>query len=100
MCYVIVGPSFSAHHSRPAESQSPLDTCNCPRLAGISIPLERRREIYAICRQHDMVIIEDDPYFYLQWDLEVNIMDPSPDSRNSHVSTCGGRPAGTELSLY
>eukprot|EP00891_Asterochloris_glomerata_P008351 jgi/Astpho2/8351/fgenesh1_pg.00122_%23_86_t len=37
---------------------------------GISIPLERRREIYAICRQHDIVIIEDDPYFYLQWDLQ------------------------------
>ena len=66
-----------------------------PRLAGISIPLERRREIYAICRQHDMVIIEDDPYFYLQWDLEVNIMDLSPNFRNSYVSTCGGRPAGT-----
>lgn len=66
------------------------------RLAGISIPLERRREIYAICRQHDIVIIEDDPYFYLQWDLQVYLMGLAPDpwARNSQVSACSGRPAG------
>ena len=31
------------------------------------MPLARKAEIYAICRQYDVVIIEDDPYYYLQF---------------------------------
>jgi DNA-binding transcriptional MocR family regulator len=29
--------------------------------------LERRRELYAICSKYDVIIIEDDPYWYLQF---------------------------------
>lgn len=29
-------------------------------------PVARRREIYALCRRHGVLILEDDPYFYLQ----------------------------------
>ncbi|KAI5862770.1 aromatic amino acid aminotransferase [Durotheca rogersii] len=31
------------------------------------LSLERRREIYAICSKYDVVIVEDDPYWYLQF---------------------------------
>lgn len=34
---------------------------------GCTTPWERRREIYALCRQYDVWILEDDPYYYLQW---------------------------------
>ena len=33
---------------------------------GTSQPLERRRTIYRIAQQHQLLIIEDDPYYYLQ----------------------------------
>lgn len=31
------------------------------------LSLERRREIYALCQQYDIIICEDDPYWYLQF---------------------------------
>lgn len=34
---------------------------------GIVLSLERRKEIYAVCSKYDVIIIEDDPYWYLQF---------------------------------
>ncbi|KAB5563081.1 aromatic amino acid aminotransferase [Coniochaeta sp. 2T2.1] len=34
---------------------------------GIVLSLERRKEIYAVCSRYDVIIIEDDPYWYLQF---------------------------------
>ena len=34
---------------------------------GATITAQRRREVYELCRLHDVWILEDDPYFYLQW---------------------------------
>jgi len=34
---------------------------------GIVIPIERKREIYAICSKYDVIIIEDEPYWYMQF---------------------------------
>ncbi|KAL7625394.1 hypothetical protein AAE478_004613 [Parahypoxylon ruwenzoriense] len=31
------------------------------------LSLERRKEIYSICSKYDVIIIEDDPYWYLQY---------------------------------
>jgi len=31
--------------------------------------LERKQKVYQICSEHDIVIIEDDPYYYLQYSL-------------------------------
>ncbi|KAL8641321.1 MAG: hypothetical protein Q9228_001855 [Teloschistes exilis] len=31
------------------------------------LSVERRKEIYALCSRYDIVIIEDDPYWYLQY---------------------------------
>ncbi len=36
---------------------------------GGSQPLERKIEIYEIARKHDLIIVEDDPYYYLQFTL-------------------------------
>lgn len=37
---------------------------------GISYSKERRTAIYSICQEFDIIIIEDDPYHYLQFSLE------------------------------
>ena len=34
---------------------------------GAITPLGRRREIYGICRDYNILILEDDPYYYLQF---------------------------------
>ncbi|KAK4224858.1 Aromatic/aminoadipate aminotransferase 1 [Podospora fimiseda] len=34
---------------------------------GILLPLERKKEIYAVCKKYDVIIIEDEPYWYLQF---------------------------------
>ncbi|KAL0075623.1 pyridoxal phosphate-dependent transferase [Phycomyces blakesleeanus] len=35
---------------------------------GISSTFERKKAIYKICQKYDILIIEDDPYYYLQFD--------------------------------
>lgn len=35
--------------------------------SGATLSDGRRREIYDICREHDCLIIEDDPYYFLQF---------------------------------
>lgn len=32
---------------------------------GCTMPTRRRREIYQICRKHDILLLEDDPYWFL-----------------------------------
>ncbi|RKP38429.1 pyridoxal phosphate-dependent transferase [Dimargaris cristalligena] len=34
---------------------------------GATMPLERRRAIYAQAQKHNLIIFEDDPYYYLQY---------------------------------
>jgi len=49
---------------------------------GCSITPERRKQVYGLCRKFDVWILEDDPYFYLQWGtaaqsmLEAESIDP------------------------
>ncbi|KAF6808403.1 aromatic amino acid aminotransferase [Colletotrichum sojae] len=31
------------------------------------LPVSRRKEIYEICQKYDVIIVEDDPYWYLQY---------------------------------
>lgn len=31
------------------------------------LSVQRRREIYALCCKYDIIIVEDDPYWYLQY---------------------------------
>ncbi|KAK2623771.1 hypothetical protein QTJ16_006952 [Diplocarpon rosae] len=34
---------------------------------GGTVSVQRRKEVYAICSKYDVIIIEDDPYWYLQY---------------------------------
>lgn len=36
--------------------------------SGIVIPTERKKEIYRIAQEYDLLILEDDPYFYLHFE--------------------------------
>jgi aspartate/methionine/tyrosine aminotransferase len=47
---------------------------------GATISEERRREIYAIARDHDFLILEDDPYHFLQY------QDPSDPAQQARVA--------------
>lgn len=63
---------------------------------GSVLPLSRRREIYALCQQYDVLIIEDDPYWYLQYPsaVEANMamgkMTPAEDVFSSTGSKSSG----------
>ncbi len=35
--------------------------------AGAVAPLDRRQAVYKVCQQYDVILLEDDPYFYLQF---------------------------------
>ncbi|CAL1705309.1 unnamed protein product [Somion occarium] len=39
---------------------------------GCTLSVERRRKIYALAQRFDFIIIEDDPYYYLQYDADGN----------------------------
>ncbi|KAF9579185.1 hypothetical protein BGW38_004652 [Lunasporangiospora selenospora] len=54
----------------PADKRKPKILYTVPvggNPTGVSQTIERKREIYEIARQHDLLILEDDPYFYLQY---------------------------------
>ncbi|KAH0402714.1 aromatic amino acid aminotransferas-like protein, partial [Aureobasidium melanogenum] len=36
------------------------------------LSLQRRRELYALCSKYDVIIVEDDPYWYLQFPSSTN----------------------------
>lgn len=42
----------------------PLRTCSNP--TGYTMPEARKREIYEVCRKWRLMIVEDDPYCFLQ----------------------------------
>ena len=48
---------------------------------GCTLSAERRRQIYAVCRKYDIVIIEDDPYFFLQMP-KYDPKEPDHDNQN------------------
>lgn len=49
------------------------------------LSLQRRREIYALCCKYDIIIVEDDPYWYLQYPsaTAINTTTTSHPSNNS-----------------
>ncbi|KAK9785225.1 putative Aromatic aminotransferase Aro8 [Seiridium cardinale] len=57
---------------------------------GVSMGSERRRRIYDVCVEYDVIIVEDDPYFFLQYP-DINLADDGPDyekvSNNNFVSS-------------
>jgi len=43
---------------------------------GTVLPLDRRKEIYQLCCEYNLILLEDDPYFYLQFE-EKHLRPPS-----------------------
>ncbi|KIJ26428.1 hypothetical protein M422DRAFT_212501 [Sphaerobolus stellatus SS14] len=41
---------------------------------GATLPVERRRAIYAIAQKYDVIILEDDPYYFLQYKQETSVV--------------------------
>lgn len=52
---------------------------------GATMGEQRRREIYAVCQKHDVYIIEDEPYYFLQMDPYSSGSQPS--TKASHPET-------------
>ncbi|VUC24238.1 unnamed protein product [Clonostachys rosea] len=50
---------------------------------------ERRKEIYRVAQEHDLLICEDDPYYFLQMDQ----FDPSPKPRDTPIN----KPSAADL---
>ena len=56
---------------------------------GATQSLRRRRELYAVAQKHNIFILEDDPYYFLQ-------MDPhGPSSRRAAAAAAGSAPNDT-----
>ena len=55
--------------SRPGSGIPRLLYCipNGGNPTGSSLNLERKKEIYKIAQEYDLLIMEDDPYFYIQF---------------------------------
>ncbi|KAF2841285.1 aromatic amino acid aminotransferase 1 [Patellaria atrata CBS 101060] len=54
---------------------------------GGTLSVQRRKEIYALCVEYDIIIVEDDPYWYLQF--------PSGnENRSLHTLEAGARSSG------
>ncbi|OTA24086.1 hypothetical protein BTJ68_11943 [Hortaea werneckii EXF-2000] len=72
------------------------------------LSLQRRREIYALCSQYDIIIVEDDPYWYLQFPTSTAVnttttSHPANQSFNPHISLLANgepRPEGWTSSGY
>ncbi|OCL02977.1 aromatic amino acid aminotransferase [Glonium stellatum] len=43
-----------------------------------TLSIQRRKEIYALCVKYDIIIIEDDPYWYLQFPSASSVPVPPP----------------------
>lgn len=52
---------------------------------GSTQPAQRRREIYSIAQKHDLIIFEDEPYYFLQMDPYTGPSSPSPNPPTSHA---------------
>ncbi|SMR59943.1 unnamed protein product [Zymoseptoria tritici ST99CH_1A5] len=72
------------------------------------LSLQRRRELYALCSKYDILIIEDDPYWYLQFPSATaknttTTSDPANVSFNPEVEMFANaepRPEGWKSSEY
>ncbi|KAF9178828.1 hypothetical protein BGZ50_007447 [Haplosporangium sp. Z 11] len=58
----------------PADKRKPKMLYTVPvggNPTGVSQTLERKKEIYQIAQEHDLLILEDDPYYYLQYGSKI-----------------------------
>ncbi|KAI1082968.1 PLP-dependent transferase [Whalleya microplaca] len=60
---------------------------------GATQGLQRRRDIYAVCRKHDVFILEDEPYYFLQ-------MEPYTNGAKTKNNTTTTAPAETSVEAF
>ena len=70
-----IRPESIAQHIKSGrnDAKKPKILYVCPtgsNPTGITIPTSRRKEIYSVCCEFDLLIVEDDPYFFLQFEGE------------------------------
>ncbi|KAI9830028.1 MAG: hypothetical protein M1819_005858 [Sarea resinae] len=59
---------------------------------GTTLTVARRKEIYALCQKYDIIIVEDDPYWYLQYpsaSLPANTQAPTASSPQNQPKSSG-----------
>ena len=57
------------------------------------LSLQRRKEIYALCSKYDVIIIEDDPYWYLQF--------PSSTAKNTTTTAdCANTSFNPDVAMF
>ncbi|QVM11616.1 hypothetical protein D8B26_006262 [Coccidioides posadasii str. Silveira] len=55
---------------------------------GSVLPFDRRREIYAFCQKYDIIIVEDEPYWHLQYPSK-GIAEHTDSNRDLHGQRSG-----------
>ncbi|KAL6762697.1 pyridoxal phosphate-dependent transferase [Haematococcus lacustris] len=61
---------LASHPASPVTGKAPRILYIIPsgqNPTGSVMPLERKQQIYEICREHNMLILEDDAYYWLQY---------------------------------
>ncbi|RVX71251.1 hypothetical protein B0A52_04825 [Exophiala mesophila] len=69
------------------------------------LSLTRRKEIYALAQKYDIIIVEDDPYWYLQYPSALELSNkargqstsPKPPAAVNYNTLDGGRSSGYEF---
>lgn len=69
---------------RRRRTLSPLSHPTGQNPTGTTQSLQRRKEIYAIAQKHDVYILEDEPYYYLQMQPYTGPSSPSIPAPASH----------------
>lgn len=98
------GPSDHHHNSTSASSGSHALPLAKPRIlyciptganpTGASLPLERRVELLKVARKHNLIILEDDPYHYLQF-APVDLQE-APDAGAENGAAAAADDAGKQ----
>lgn len=52
---------------------------------GSTQSIERRKEVYAVAQKHDLIILEDEPYYFLQMDPYTGLNSPAATPPASHA---------------
>lgn len=66
---------------------------------GATQSLQRRKDIYRVAQQHDLIILEDDPYYYIQMDKFASAENSQTETRCKSPESLLGMLIPTYLSI-
>lgn len=64
--------------------------------SGATQPIERRHEIYAVAQKHDVYILEDDPYYFIQMPPYKSSLLPASNEKQSLEQVADSFPTSVE----